>query len=531
MTAFSVFAILLGVVIGALLWAARRRPPEGGEKSAPEDLAASPPALPPALPPSAPEPADLGSRLYPLRQAIEGFGESSAHPREIENRDEFKQAVALLADRAVPLEVVVEYALGSNWALSCAGFAAFRERPDQEQALAATLPRLPNVGAWPLHFALLFVDNLTERPPVGETVLRMNEQSANHPLFAQLFLASFKRRETLGDRASFGASLAREHALSKGVAPLLGKIDHPFARDLSREIEAWKSQRIDRAFLGEFGRFWDEPDSLLILHDAFREPLSTAVTAITHVPPRSVLIVGEARVGKSSLARLIGAELQSRGYVIFEVSGPELMAGQKYIGELEGRIRRMVAELAAGKKVVWFAPDFLQILLSGSHRGQASGILDQVLPDIVAGRLVMISKCTPGGFTRALQARPAVRNAFDTVRLRAITPEETSEVVREFATRIARKFPVEFSGDMDQVALQLARHYLGTMQLPGAVLDLLKLATNRAIANHEDRVDRGTLLAALSQLTGLPKVGARRQRARGPVGDARVFFGARHRPG
>ena len=527
MTGFSVFAIILGVVIVALLRAALRRPPGGGEKSVPGDSVISPATSPPALPPpSAPEPADLGSRLYPLRQAIEGFGESSAHPREIENRDEFKQAVALLADRAVPLEVVVEYALGSNWALSCAGFAAFRERPDQEQALAATLARLPNVGAWPLHFALLFVDSLKERPPVGETLLRMNEQSVNHPLFAQLFLASFKRRETLGDRGSFGASLAREHTLAKGVALLLGKIDHPFARDLKLELEAWKLQRIDRAFLGEFGRFWDEPDSLLILHDAFREPLATAVTAITHVPPRSVLIVGEARVGKSSLARLIGGELQSRGYVIFEASGPELMAGQKYIGELEGRIRRMVAELAAGKKVVWFAPDFLQILLSGSHRGQAAGILDQVLPDVVAGRLVMISKCTPGGFTRALQARPAVRNAFDTVRLRAITPEETSGMVREFAGRVARKFPVEFSEDMDQVALQLARHYLGTMQLPGAVLDLLKLATNRAIANHEARVDRGTLLAALSQLTGLPKV-VLDDSERVNLSEMRGFFSAR----
>ena len=91
-------------------------------------------------------------------------------------------------------------------------------------------------------------------------------------------------------------------------------------------------------------------------------------------------------------------------------------------------------------------PDFLQILLSGSHRGQAAGILDQVLPDIVAGRLVMLSKCTPGGFTRALQMRPALRNAFDTVRLRALTPDETAALAREFTRRVATQFPVEFRG-------------------------------------------------------------------------------------
>ena len=523
MTWFSIFAILLGITIAVLLRSALRRPPAGASPGVPPETTAAPSQ---DAAEAAPQPTDLSSRLFPLRQAIESFAESSSHPREIENRDEFKQAVALLADAAVPTDVVVEYAIGGNWPLSCAGFAAFRQRPEQDAALRATLPRLPNVGAWPLHFALTFVDNLSNRPPVGETLLRMNEHFAEHPLFAQLFLASFKRREAQGDRATFGASLAREQALSDGVLPLLQRIDHPFARELLREIAQWKERRIDRVFLGEIGRFWEDPDPLLVAHAAIREPLATAVTAITHVPPRSVLIVGESRVGKTSLARLVGAELQAQGYLIFEASGPELMAGQKYIGELEGRIRRMVAELAAGKKLVWFVPDFLQILLSGSHRGQAAGIFDQVLPDITAGRLVLLSKCTPGGLTRALQMRPAMRSALDTVRLRALTSDETAELAREFSDRIAAQFPVEFAPDVGLAALQLARHYLGAMQLPGAALDLIKLATSRAVANHEQRVDRGTLLAALSQLTGLPKV-VLDDSERVELADMRAFFSAR----
>jgi len=521
---FSVFAILFGLFIGALLRAALRRPPDPGEKGVPAEL--QEPAPPAALPAPPAEATDLGSRLYPLRQAVEGFGESAAHPREIENREEFTKAVALLVDPAVPLEVVVEYATGNNWALSAAAFAAFRQRPEQDAALAGVLPRLPNVGAWPLYFALRFIDVLSNRPAVGETLLRTSKHYVNNPLVAELFLSSFKRREQQGDRATFGASLAREEKLSEGVVPLLEKIDHAFARDLLKEIAAWQARRIDRAFLGEFGRFWDAVDPLLIAHDSIREPLATAVTAITHVPPRSVLIVGEARVGKSSLARLIGAALQAQGYLVFEASGPELMAGQKYIGELEGRIRRLVAELAAGKKIVWFVPDFMQILLSGSHRGQAAGILDQVLPDIVAGRLVLLSKCTPGGLARALQMRPAVRNAFDTVRLRAITAGETTALAREFTQRVARQMPLQFAGDVDQVAMGLARHYLGSMQLPGAVLDLLKLSINRAVAGHEDRVDRGTLLAALSQLTGLPRV-VLDDSEKVELADMRAFFSAR----
>ena len=434
--------------------------------------------------------------------------------------------MALLADAAVPLDVVAEYALGSNWALSAAAFAAFAQRPDREAALQATLGRLPNVGAWPLHFALIFVDGLDHRPPVGETLVRANEYLPNHALATQLFLASFKRREARGDGASFGAALTREPQLGEGLEPLLKQIQHPFARALLDELTEWRARRIDRTFLADIGRFWDQADPLIIEHDAIREPLATALTALSHTPPRSVLFVGEPRVGKTSLARLVGARLQDRGYLVFEASGPELMAGQKYIGELEGRIRRLMAELAAGKKIVWFVPDFMQILLSGSHRGQSAGILDQVLPDIAAGRLVMLSRCTPGGLTRALQMRPALRNAMDTIRLRAITADETSALAREFTHRVARQFPVNFAADVDQVALQLARHYLASMQLPGAVLDLLKLATNRAVANEEGHVDRSTLLSALSQLTGLPKV-VLDDSEQMELADMRAFFSAR----
>ena len=510
------FGALFGALVGGLLaWLViGRNPPTSPEFTEPAPVAA-PAELPPPEPATPPPPApaaaenvpagDLASRLYPLREAIESFADSAAHPREIENRDEFKKAVALLSDPAVSLDVVAEYALGNNWALSSAAFAAFGNRPDRQPALALVLPRLPNIGAWPLYFALAYVDALAERPPLGETLVRVSQHAVNHGLFPQLFAASFKRREALGDRATFGGALLRETGLSEGLEPMLAKIGHPYAAELQREVEVWKSRRVDRKFLAEIGRFWQEADPLLYEYDGLREPLATAITALTHVPPRSVVIVGEPRVGKTALAQLIGTELNELGYEVFEASGPEVMAGQKYIGELEGRLRRMVAELGAAKRLVWFVPDFMQILLSGMHSGQSAGILDQLLPDINAGRLVILSECTPSGMVRALQLRPALRNALDTVRLRAASNEETGELLREVGARIAQKFSIGIAPDAPATALQLARNYLSGMQLPGAALDLLKLATNRAVSNQEAVLERGTLLTALSQLTGLPR--------------------------
>ena len=93
------------------------------------------------------------------------------------------------------------------------------------------------------------------------------------------------------------------------------------------------------------------------------------------------------------------------------------MAGQKWFGQLEGRIQQTLQELAATKKVIWYIPDILQIALTGTHKGQAACILDQILPAISAGRLVIWTEATPASTARLLRLRPALRSVLEAVRL------------------------------------------------------------------------------------------------------------------
>ena len=97
---------------------------------------------------------------------------------------------------------------------------------------------------------------------------------------------------------------------------------------------------------------------------------------------------------------------------MFEAGGADLMAGQQWFGQLEGRIQRTVEELAAAKKLIWYIPDILQMARSGTHQGQAASVLDQILPAVVSGRLIVWTEATPTSTARLLQlaahaARPA----------------------------------------------------------------------------------------------------------------------------
>ncbi len=137
--------------------------------------------------------------------------------------------------------------------------------------------------------------------------------------------------------------------------------------------------------------------------------LEAAEAASLEAPAR--VAAGERRApgsARPSFLRLLAKRLERDGWIVFEASGADLMAGQQWFGQLEGRIQRAIEELAVSKKVIWYVPDILQIALSGTHQGQAASILDQILPAITAGRLVVWTEASPASTARLMRLRPAL---------------------------------------------------------------------------------------------------------------------------
>ena len=98
-----------------------------------------------------------------------------------------------------------------------------------------------------------------------------------------------------------------------------------------------------------------------------------------------MLVVGEPGTGRTTRLRALGARLAAQGWVVFEAGSAEVNAGQKYIGELEGRMKEL-EEALGNKRILWIVPHFEQLLHTGTHRHSSTGMLDLLLAGMERAR-------------------------------------------------------------------------------------------------------------------------------------------------
>ena len=520
----TVAGIIVGVIAGLLIAIALNRRQAASSMPSAATGSAPPPSHDPT-----PEPATLTARLHRLEGGFASYSANYAHPRELEDQAGFNAAAQLLADPSVSLDVVSQYALGSNWALSCAALAALSQRPDGAHLASSISTDFDKLHLWAMFFALKYLAGLEERPPVGEPLVAAKEWWAENVLITGFFRDYFSQRAAKQDSAMFGASLQRTPSASTAaIRAFLERIKHPMATALLAQLDSLQRSNVDRGFLASFGRFWGDKkeDELLIELDEWHEALDAAQAAAQLTPVRSLLVSGEPRVGKTAFLLLLARRLQRQGWTIFEAGGADLMAGQQWFGQLEGRIQRTIEEAAVTKNLIWYIPDLLQLARSGTHQGQAASILDQILPAIQTGRLLVWTEASPKSMARLLQFRPALRGLLEVVRLEPQTQQDTAALAHSVTQRLALKSRLQFAAGAIATALSSARQYMSAGNLPGSVIDLIRLTANRASKSGSNKVEARDVIITLSQLTGLP-IGILDNQERVDLAEIRAYFCAR----
>jgi ATP-dependent Clp protease ATP-binding subunit ClpC len=514
---------VLGAAAAAalFLWLYRR------QRSA-ERSPATAPAPAPAAEPDRGMTDPLLRSVYMLLHEITQVSPEVTRPEHLLTLPGYADAVKLLADPQVPAQVLVDLVQGERLYPALAALDALALRPPDETVEKLLLAQLNRFHPWNGDGVLRVLEAWHPDEPLlaGRVLMRMDEQwiSTGHSVALERFL---RRRAAVAPLTLKDVELPEPDRLGSILNGVLTEQDpvlvEPFRTALTAALQAGPGARVRTgsgrgpeppdvgADLEGIGQWHDRnkmPEPAVYPSPAMDECFERVVKALTSLPPRPVLVVGESGVGKTALARRVAAHLSRAGWRVFEAGAPQLNAGMSFVGMLEKRLLELRRQLAAEPKTLWLVPDFHQLLWSGRAVQSPTGALEQLMPAFESGEVLALGETRPGTLDRLLAERPEIGRLFEVVRLAPPRDAEVTTILTGWAERIERERRVHVAPWLLDEAAQLSRQYLSSLRDPGGVLRMLELAVT-AVApveagspvvelRHED------LLKAVSDLTGLP---------------------------
>ena len=446
-------------------------------------------------------------QVYALAEELESFIKRSAHPKDLLERPQFQKGVDLLCASTLSSGELVAYGAGGNVSIACMALEALHQRGKGENTSEKILESLEAMRLWAIYFAIKALQSSGDRSLIGAVLTHLDGYWSDN-LFMQTMLKEFiLDRLAGGEVLTFGDHL---DSVSDEDIPelesLLENLNIDELTPLVKELTEWQRMRVDVSTLRGIGVVWgkEKAGSPIIEHPAMDHLLREIELALLTDTKRSILLIGEPGVGKTTLSTVFARRLQKEGWTIFEAGAMEVLAGQKYIGELEGRIQDMLNNLGGNRKVLWLVPNFHQLLFAGYHQNDPRSILDMLMPALESGQLTIIGETEPDAYERLLQLKPRMRTVMKGISVDPMDNEETLAIARQWNKASHKKGLAPLIEPLVlEEAFYLARQFLDKAAAPGNLIGLLKW-TQRNVNNPEKPLLTEDILHSLTQLTGLP---------------------------
>lgn len=212
------------------------------------------------------------------------------------------------------------------------------------------------------------------------------------------------------------------------------------------------------------------------------------------------VLVGEPGVGKTAIAEglaqkiVIGEvpeEMQEKRLMMLDMGS--LVAGTKYRGEFEDRMKKVIDEIYNDGQVILFIDELHTLIGAGGAEGaiDASNILK---PALARGELQTIGATTLDEYQKYIEKDSALERRFARIQVDEPTPEEAEEILRGLRSRYEEHHGVEITDDAIRAAVHLSVRYITSRQLPDKAIDLIDESAAKVRLDKTDDLSESTVI-------------------------------------
>jgi len=233
--------------------------------------------------------------------------------------------------------------------------------------------------------------------------------------------------------------------------------------------------------LSEFGRNLIEEAEAGRLDPVIgrEEEMERVIQTLTRRRKNNPALIGESGVGKTAIIEGLAQRIASgdvpsllRSKEIVELDMASIVAGTKYRGEFEQRLKNLINQVMGSENIILFIDELQTVVGAGGAEGaiDASSILK---PPLASGAIQCIGTATLDAYRKSVEKDPALKRRFKTILVEEPSVEETVKILKGLRPHYEKHHGVKITDDALYQAARLSDRYVTDQFLPDKAIDLI----------------------------------------------------------
>ena len=304
----------------------------------------------------------------------------------------------------------------------------------------------------------------------------------------------------LDEEGSYTVQLIREFGLEKV--------------DIVENVEETKREK-QKDILNEF------TTELVSISDTFdkvvgrEKEIERVMQILARRKKNNPILVGEAGVGKTAIVEGLAKKIKNKevpkelkDIKIYSLDIGSLLAGTKYRGEFEKRVKKILEELKKEKDPVLFIDEIHMIVGAGAAGGSNIDVANLLKPALARGEIRCIGATTYEEYKNYFEKDRALNRRFQKIDIKEPNIEDTVKILEGLKERYEQFHNVRYSKEALKTAAILAKKYLREKFLPDSAIDLIDEAGAKYKLRGKKLITKNDIENIVAKIANIPKESA-----------------------